>query len=538
MAAAVTDDPDPPPRLPQGSIMELYGTPTGKRIGRGSFGEIFITDKGYAVKIVQRGSQSRSAKELYTTDLNGLIYPLTLKHPGIIKCYNVYIGDKDIGSVLDLYQGDIFRSKIFQDLVIFKSLCAQMVSAVAYLTSRSILHGDIKPQNILYRQHPDGGIRFVLADFDIAQGRMCNYPNLAGRDLYTVNYRPPEMLIPARVVADHSADVWALGATLASAWHQDIIFMGYDENDVMNVIPKYVQANGTKGPGKLWIQALKPAPQTLTTKLASDPQVDTFLRKMLQIDPKDRTDIFELQGDSFLEDVPQKRIFPSACLERVEHFNRHFDWSPLKDNKILAKNWTELTIWMLEVGAEAGYSHSVSVMAIELLARYLLSKPELELGRLQLLGAACMYLAAIFDSYDLDASYFADATAGTYTADQVVELSIEILTTLDYDLCAKTGYDEIYRHLGSGPFSGETIDIAVELLWLAYTQFDLFVGFGDTAHPALYVAVSDTGETWPGEPPAGAEEWLAGLRVFFVDYQGPLFDNIFDPVMDIIMAEN
>jgi len=515
--------------------MTAHGSPVGKAIGEGSFGRIYATDKRYAVKIIPRGSLFRSSAELHTTDLNGLVYPLTLRHPAIVRCYNAYIGDKDISSVMDLYKNNIFCSSIFENPPVFRRLCSQMVSAVAYLTARGILHGDIKPQNILYRRAEDRTYTFALADFDLTQNQLCRSNQVEGYNLYTVNYRPPELLVPIGYV-NQQADVWALGAALASAYHQDTFFQGQDENDVRAIIPKFIPIKAT-GLGRSWSVFLgKDLSGSLPeSKLALNPRVDSFLRRMLQLDPKDRVDIFELQHDDFLS-IPDK-IPANTCLDRVEYFDRRIDWSPLAHDKLsCADKWDILTTWMLEVGREIDYGATTSIMAIELLARYCLTKSRPEFGKVQLLACATMYLAGLFGGYDMFSSEMAAFSDNAYTSAQVVEMAIDVLGTLNYDLCAKTGYDDIYRYRNT--FGCSSIDTAVSLLQLAYTQLDLFSN-PNTPRIALYISVlaaDENEDVWADPIPDGVEEWKTLMITYFKDHQGPFRQDILDLGSDVIQG--
>lgn len=68
---------------------------------------------------------------------------------------------------------------------------AHLSSGPSYLQDLAILHGDIKPGNILMKSQNDGQLCAKLGDFGLAMlvpGSRC------GKHLYTANYRCPELL--------------------------------------------------------------------------------------------------------------------------------------------------------------------------------------------------------------------------------------------------------------------------------------------------------------------------------------------------------
>lgn len=85
----------------------------------------------------------------------------------------------------------------------------QLVIAVDFIHQLDILHGDIKPSNVLY--HPDSSIgpKVCLADFGISYMFHKNDPPKG--KVYTCIYRPPEVEFEKSY--DKKADIYALCAT-------------------------------------------------------------------------------------------------------------------------------------------------------------------------------------------------------------------------------------------------------------------------------------------------------------------------------------
>ncbi|KAJ3957880.1 hypothetical protein N0V92_005557 [Colletotrichum tropicale] len=93
-----------------------------------------------------------------------------------------------------------------------KLLWKQMSSALAYTHSKSIIHDDVKPQNIVWdekRKHA------VLIDFGAALVNPESLPEGGWTPSGTPPYAPPEFFEKKKCQA---GDVWALGVTMLFAF--------------------------------------------------------------------------------------------------------------------------------------------------------------------------------------------------------------------------------------------------------------------------------------------------------------------------------
>lgn len=83
----------------------------------------------------------------------------------------------------------------------------------------NIIHGDLKPANVLLKASPDGyGYTAVVADFGLS--RMLDATNESSiyrtTSLGTVNYMSPELLVSGRLT--RKADSWAFGIIMIEIW--------------------------------------------------------------------------------------------------------------------------------------------------------------------------------------------------------------------------------------------------------------------------------------------------------------------------------
>ena len=94
-----------------------------------------------------------------------------------------------------------------------KEIMIQLLQGLEYLHSFNILHGDIKPTNILvYRSNSRN--KFKYSDFNLSMIH-CSDSKL-NKKLYTVTYRAPE--IENKKVSLKS-DIWALGCTFFEIYY-------------------------------------------------------------------------------------------------------------------------------------------------------------------------------------------------------------------------------------------------------------------------------------------------------------------------------
>jgi serine/threonine protein kinase len=89
-----------------------------------------------------------------------------------------------------------------------KKIMADLLRGVKFLHSRKLIHGDIKPSNILVF---DDGIKFT--DFNLS---ILERSRRRIRNLYTITYRPPEISCGKVTL---KSDIWALGCTFFEIYY-------------------------------------------------------------------------------------------------------------------------------------------------------------------------------------------------------------------------------------------------------------------------------------------------------------------------------
>lgn len=106
-----------------------------------------------------------------------------------------------------------------------------------------------------------------------------------------------------------------------------------------------------------------------------------------------------------------------------------------------------LVDWLVEVSEEYKLTPQTLFLTINYIDRFLSCMSVLR-GKLQLVGAACMLVAAKFEEiYPPEVSEFVYITDDTYTAKQVLRMEHLVLKTLSFDLSVPTCRDFLTRYL-------------------------------------------------------------------------------------------
>lgn len=171
----------------------------GKLIGKGSDGEVYeiLNHKEHVVKYIQpKLGGIQNYLEYYI-----LLYN---KHPNILNAVSIETTENSLVKIiLPRALEDLSKNKKrFRN----KNIFAQIVSGVDYLHAYDIVHGDIKPANILL--FPNNKI--MINDLSLAR-----FSESAVSEnkvhLYTYHYRAPEV---DNGEFSLKSDIYALGCTL------------------------------------------------------------------------------------------------------------------------------------------------------------------------------------------------------------------------------------------------------------------------------------------------------------------------------------
>ncbi|QLL30819.1 hypothetical protein HG536_0A06340 [Torulaspora globosa] len=270
-----------------------------KTLGEGSFGKVKLayhvtTGQKVALKIINK-------KVLAKSDMQGRIereisYLRLLRHPHIIKLYDVIKSKDDIIMVIEYAGNELFDYIVQRDKMSEKEarrFFQQIISAVEYCHRHKIVHRDLKPENLLLDEH----LNVKIADFGLSN--IMTDGNFLKTSCGSPNYAAPEV-ISGKLYAGPEVDVWSSGVILYVMLCRRLPFD--DEN--IPVLFKNI-SNGV---------------YTLPKFLS--PGAASLIKRMLIVNPLNRISILEIMQDEWFKvDLPEYLIPPELKNHESDNTN-------------------------------------------------------------------------------------------------------------------------------------------------------------------------------------------------------------------------
>ncbi len=175
-------------------------------MGKGSFGKVYLVNKLnegrlYAMKKVNK-SKLRDL-DLVSCAVNERRILGLVNSPFIVRLHFCFQTPKCLYFILQYAQNGELYNFMKQHTRFSESLakfyCAEMLLALEYLHSKNIVHGDLKPENVLL----DSEGHVLLADFGLAA-----FGPKTGCLQTTPAYMAPEQILGRE--SSTAIDVWAL----------------------------------------------------------------------------------------------------------------------------------------------------------------------------------------------------------------------------------------------------------------------------------------------------------------------------------------
>ena len=271
-----------------------------KSIGKGNFGEVFLTQrKGYPQYYATKKMERRVCEVPPLLDrlVNEIRILSAVKHPNIVKLISLkktqnhwyliteFVSGGSLSEALKKYMA-MYQRPFPEDVV--QHLMRQIVSAVQYLHFNKIIHRDLKLDNILINFASDYDKKILnlknchvkLIDFGFAKVLNSNKTNTI---LGTAPNMDPQILeqITTGITGegyDEKVDIWSLGTLCYE------MIMGYSPFYGANIQELY--------------QKVKKGDYILPSNLSEE--IVSFINSMLQQDKEQRADANQLMSDKFL----------------------------------------------------------------------------------------------------------------------------------------------------------------------------------------------------------------------------------------------
>ena len=244
---------EPSPAFPRGRYKIL------RSLGSGTYGKVVeCWDRqamAYcAVKVVRAVPKYKKAAELEVSVL------LQLQgHHGCVRLLRHFEYQGHICMSFELLGPNLYeimRACNFRPFALghVRRIAAQVMEALCLVHGRSIVHTDVKPENILLVEQvhkkglvmQDGGValdqlQVKLVDFGSAVHRSWRHPSVVS----TRHYRAPEIMM--QLGWSYAVDMWSMGCILVELWTGEVLF-GIGPSQADNTLAHLAAIHSLLGP--------------------------------------------------------------------------------------------------------------------------------------------------------------------------------------------------------------------------------------------------------------------------------------------------
>jgi serine/threonine-protein kinase len=206
-------------------------------LGKGGMGEVFLaydrtTQQAVALKIVREESRMPGDDEALRQEL---LLARSVSHPNVCRVHDLAPSPYGPILVMEYITGQTLHTHIRRKKAQggytadeFRRIAHDCASGVAAIHAQGLVHGDLKPGNVMVTTNQDGSFgKAMVLDFGFAKERARASARRPGAppDGGTPNYMSPERIRSGG--ASPEDDVYALGLTLLEMWTCRVPEPGY-----------------------------------------------------------------------------------------------------------------------------------------------------------------------------------------------------------------------------------------------------------------------------------------------------------------------
>ena len=318
-----------------------------KTIGKGAFGEVYLTSKSgsaekFATKKVKKSVVMSDKVKKYFN--NELLILKQVNHPNIIKLHEIKQTLNNFYLVFDFCNGGGLsnclekyklkhNNKPFPEKIV-QHFMRQIIAGIQYIHHKKILHRDIKLDNILVKFDNDADkesmnfLKATIKIIDFGFARYLESDSLAQSVLGSPINMDPKILMKMRKIDnntsfgyDQKADIWSLGTVCYELLTGAPPFDATTYDDL--------------------ISKIKQGSYKIPNELKLSKQSISFINAMLQCDPTLRFDIDTLAKHEFL--VKDVESFEKIDLRKAA------DSKYVQGNNIMlsSKDQLKMSFWNL-----------------------------------------------------------------------------------------------------------------------------------------------------------------------------------------------
>ncbi|CAF3507323.1 unnamed protein product [Rotaria sp. Silwood1] len=261
-------------------ISELYKINPIEVLGSGQFGTVYgghslEKNEQVAIKVIDKTRFSDQEEKIHREV--DILHEIT--HPGVIKLHAMFDTPGKFFLVMEKLHSDMLEMILSQPIKRLnerqtKFIIYQVLVALRYLHSKSIVHCDLKPENVLLAQSQDFP-QTKLCDFGFA--RIIGEKSFRRSIVGTPAYLPPEALKPEIRLEkgyNRSLDMWSCGVIIYVSLSGTFPFNEDEE------IEDQIRNANFMFPTNPWKDISKDAIDLISHHLLQDYQLYCDLRKL------------------------------------------------------------------------------------------------------------------------------------------------------------------------------------------------------------------------------------------------------------------
>lgn len=290
-------------------------------ISSGSYGQITILDNNSIIKTTKKLNSSNNYSR---QNIQEAVFLSTIKHENIVEAKNIYILGDEIN--IEQERGECtlhdFINKNDRDsrLKHLDYIIFQLVSVLYFLHKSDLIHGDLKPNNILISSK---NLKIKLIDF----GGICSFRlNNNHKTICTPSFCPPEGWKQLNInCLNTKFDIWSLGMVIYFYITRTYL-LDFEEDKTIYYVNEFK-----------WSFDKNYHHNIDKIKKYIDNSLFNLIEKMLMYDPDDRISSDELYFDEYFSeyniDTIVKFKFQSEFSKYFMENYTHKEWQQ-RDNLI------------------------------------------------------------------------------------------------------------------------------------------------------------------------------------------------------------
>lgn len=410
--------------------------PKTDKLGEGAYGAVYrVKDKQGNVFAMKKYKDHGDNDGVDPTTIRELCIARQMRNDNIVSLYEVEKVGKDVFGIYEYVEMDLhkfLRQNKTLSLSTVRQIMYDILSGIAYIHNRDVMHRDLKPQNILY----DKGVTKIA---DLGAGRYeeknVNYTSI----IVTLWYRAPEILLGEQQY-NEKIDMWSIGCILLEMFKGEPIFRGADSQ--IGMLFEIFQLLGVpkeEALTKLRYFKLENYPEWQDSKLdeffnsfsINDPNVQKLARGLLEFDPAKRISALEALENPFFDSIRK----PINTLPREQLMYQLSYRYQIKNYTTITSNQRFILFeWLTQVALAFRLKTDTLLHAMTLVDSFFSNTKEIvEKKNIQLIGITALFIAAkLLETVTPDIVDYVNITAKYYRRDEIIYMEEKMLNHFKY----------------------------------------------------------------------------------------------------------